>query len=260
MNSYHIASVSFGKDSLYMLLRLIDEGAPLNEVVFYDTGMEFQAIYNTRDAILPLLKEQGIKYTEFKPKRPFAYDMLEKPVKSKNGDHLGYSWCGGSARWGTAAKTATLDSHARKAGKNVIQYVGIAADEPKRLQLLQENKVAPLAEWGITEAEALQNCYSRGFCWEENGMRLYDLLDRVSCWCCGNKNLKELRNMYEHLPEYWERLKGLQSRTSRPMKGKGKSVFDLEERFAAQHAREEAERRAREEAGGKILAERDGKP
>lgn len=38
---WHIASVSWGKDSLAMLLLLIEKGWPLNEVVFYDTGMEF---------------------------------------------------------------------------------------------------------------------------------------------------------------------------------------------------------------------------
>ena len=63
----HIASVSFGKDSLYMLLRLIETGAPLDEVVFYDTGMEFQAIYDTRDAVLPLLAKHGIAYNELTP-------------------------------------------------------------------------------------------------------------------------------------------------------------------------------------------------
>ena len=46
---WHIASVSWGKDSLAMLLTLIAKGYPLNEVVFYDTGMEFEAIYHTRD-------------------------------------------------------------------------------------------------------------------------------------------------------------------------------------------------------------------
>ena len=56
---YHIASVSFGKDSLCMLLRLMETGAPLDEVVFYDTGMEFQAIYDTRDAVIPLLQRGG---------------------------------------------------------------------------------------------------------------------------------------------------------------------------------------------------------
>lgn len=34
---WHIASVSWGKDSLAMLLMLIAKGYPLNEVVFYDT-------------------------------------------------------------------------------------------------------------------------------------------------------------------------------------------------------------------------------
>jgi len=54
---------------------------------------------------------------------------------------------------------------------------------------------------------------------------------RVSCWCCQNKNLKELKNIYLYLPKYWEMLKGLQSRIIEPMKGAGKSVFELEERF-----------------------------
>ena len=76
MREYYIASVSWGKDSLYMLLRLMEEGAPLNEVAFYDTGMEFQAIYDIRDKVLPTLAERGIKYTEFHTKRPFLYDML----------------------------------------------------------------------------------------------------------------------------------------------------------------------------------------
>lgn len=228
----YVASVSFGKDSLAMLLLILEKGLPLHEVVFYDTRMEFQAIYSIRDRILPILEEHGAKYTELHPPRPFLFDMLEKPVNSKkNGLHYGYSWCGGCARWGTATKTAALDSHARKAGKNVVQYVGIAADEPKRLRRLEENKVAPLADWGITEADALRLCYEGGYFWEENGFRLYDILDRVSCWCCANKNLKELRNIYTHLPEYWNRLKEIQARTDRPMKGEGKSVFDLEERF-----------------------------
>ena len=45
-----------------MLFMLIDKGYQLDEVVFYDTGMEFQAIYNTSDAVLPILKKLGIKY------------------------------------------------------------------------------------------------------------------------------------------------------------------------------------------------------
>ena len=95
-SAWSIASVSWGKDSLAMLLLLIEKGYPLDEVVFYDTGMEFQAIYNTQDKMLPLLESLGIKYTRLEPVNPFLYDMLERPVQSRQkGAHLGYGWCGG---------------------------------------------------------------------------------------------------------------------------------------------------------------------
>ena len=118
-----------------------------------------------------------------------------------------------------------------------VHYVGIAADEEKRLQKLEPPKRSPLAEAGMTEADCLAFCYERGFFWEENGVRLYDVLDRVSCWCCKNKNRKELKAIYQFLPQYWERLKELQAQIPMPMKPysrKGISygnVFDLERVF-----------------------------
>lgn len=89
---WHIASVSWGKDSLAMLLLLIEKSWPLDEVVFYDTGMEFQAIYDTQDRMLPELERLGIKYTRLEPENPFLFDMLERPVQSRQkGAHRGYA-------------------------------------------------------------------------------------------------------------------------------------------------------------------------
>lgn len=123
--------------------------------------------------------------------------------------------------------------------RGAMVYVGIAADETPRLEKERKPyKLHPLAEWGMTEADALAYCYENGFSWLEGTIRLYDVLDRVSCWCCCNKNLRELRNMCIYLPEYWERLKDLQRKVDRPMKGyyKGKprGVFELEQRFRAE--------------------------
>lgn len=239
--TWHIASVSWGKDSLAMLLMLIAKGYPLNEVVFYDTGMEFQAIYNTRNQLLPKLAQFGIKYTELKPENPFLYDMLERPKIKRSGDAVnGDGWCGGPCRWGTFKKLRALDGYAKK--QNAVVYIGLAADEVRRLEKLENTKRAPLAEWGMAEADALAYCYENGFSWLEGSIRLYDVLDRVSCWCCCNKNLRELRNMRIYLPEYWERLKDLQRKIDRPMKGyyKGqpRGVFELEQRFRAEAERE----------------------
>ncbi len=236
--SYYIASCSFGKDSLAMVLRLIEENRPLDEVVFYDTGMEFQAIYNVRDSLLPLLAENGIKYTELKPDRPFLYDMLERPKTKRTGEKVcGDGWCGGACRWGTFAKQRALNKHCR----NNYTYIGLAIDEKRRLRGLEEHKHSPLAEWEMTEKDCLDYCHSKGFDWKENGIELYSILDRVSCWCCCNKNKKELFNIWRYLPQYWERLKDLQSKIDRPMKkfcnkkyGGYGNVFDMEKVFESE--------------------------
>lgn len=186
----YVASVSFGKDSLAMLLFILENGLPLDEVIFYNTGMEFRAIYNIRDKIVPILQKRGIIFTELHPERPFLYDMLERPVKSKQKNaHNGYGWCGGMCRWGTTEKIAAIDRHTK--GAHV--YVGIAADEQDRCERLPDWKSSPIAEAGMTESDCLRYCYERGYSWMENEIDLYKILDRVSCWCCCNKNRRELK-------------------------------------------------------------------
>lgn len=210
--AWHIANVSFGKDSLAMLHRLIDEGWPLDEVCYYDTGMEFPAIYEERGRTLPLLRERGIEYTELSPKQPMWWDMFCRPVRSRETGEVhkrGYGWCGGSCRWGTTAKTAALDRHAKE--RSAVVYVGIAADETVRINRDRPGwKRLPLVEMGMSEADCLELCYRRGHDWEQDGVRLYDVLDRVSCWCCRNKNMRELRAMSKKLPSYFDRLMAME--------------------------------------------------
>ena len=215
-NMKHIASVSFGKDSLAMLLMLIEKKYPLDEVVFYDTGMEFECIYKIRDEVRKMLAEKGIQYTELKPRYSFEYMMFDKPVKHRDGtESKGYSWCGGICRWGTTEKIRTIDSYT----KGAYVYIGIASDETKRIAKERtSNKIMPLVEWGMTEKDCYNYCQAKGWNWIEDGVELYSILDRVSCWCCANKNLKELQNYYMHLPKYWRKLKKLQTKTYRPFK------------------------------------------
>lgn len=202
----YIASVSFGKDSLAMLLMLIDKGYKLDEVIFYDTEMEFQAIYDIRDRVKIMLETINIKYTELKPEIPFVDKMLNITVHKRNGKlQKGYGVCGGMCRWGTSDKYNTIKKYLKKQyGKEYREYIGIAADEKDRIEKERTiHKLLPLVDWKMTEKDCLEYCYSKGFNWKEEGVRLYDILDRVSCWCCGNKNKKELNNMLVYLPQYY---------------------------------------------------------
>lgn len=189
-----------------MLLLLIENKYDIDEVIFYDTGMEFQAIYDTRDIIKCLLNKLNIKYTELKPKESFLYKMLKKEVHKKDGTiQYGYGLCGGKCRWGTTEKNRTIEKYLKgKYGEDYKEFIGIAADETKRIEKERnEHKLLPLVDYKMRERDCLEYCYNRGFYWEENGIRLYDVLDRVSCWCCGNKNKKELENIRLYFPEYY---------------------------------------------------------
>ena len=215
-----VASFSGGKDSTAMVLRLIEDKRPLDKVVFFDTQMEFKSVYRVVDRIEKLCKENGMGFVRLRAEENVWLTMLCKPVK----DHFGYEWCGGQCRWGTSYKTQAISKVLSEGDK---EYVGIAFDEPKRLK----DKIYPLVEWGMTEADCLEYCYSHGYSWDEDGVELYSILDRVSCWCCGNKNLKELRAMRKNLPYYWGMLLGLQSRIDRPFRRSGESLFELDRRF-----------------------------
>lgn len=224
----YVASVSFGKDSLAMLLLILEKKLPLDEVVFFDTGMEFEAIYSIEEKVVALLKEHNIKYTRLTPDKPFTYYMFEKPVKGRTKeDHNGYSWCGNTCRWGTSLKTKAMKPY-----KDCKMYVGIAADEPDRIiRAKAKGQLLPLVDYNMTEQDCLDYCKSKGFSYLEGEVDLYSLLDRCSCWCCANKNLKELRNIFERLPKYWSRLKELQSKTDIPFYQKRKTIEDLEKKF-----------------------------
>ena len=71
----------------------------------------------------------------------------------------------------------------------MVEYIGIAADEPKRVK----HAYYPLVEWGMTEKDCLDYCYAHGFDWGG----LYEIFHRVSCWCCPLQPLSELRKLYE---------------------------------------------------------------
>lgn len=160
----YIISCSFGKDSLAMLLKMLEKKEKIDEVIFYDTGMEFQVIYNIRDKVVPILQNQNIKYTELKPRYSFEYNMFEKKVNHRNGTFgKGYSWCGGRCRWGTSEKNFVIFSYLKNTyGDGYKECVGIAYDEPDRLKN-DSHKVYPLFYYKMTERDCLEYCYEKGF-------------------------------------------------------------------------------------------------
>ena len=74
----NIVSLSGGKDSTAMYLGMIERGMPIDCVLFCDTGLEFQAMY---DHLARLEKDTGRKITRLKAEHSYEYLMFDVPVR-----------------------------------------------------------------------------------------------------------------------------------------------------------------------------------
>lgn len=226
MSEKHIVSFSGGKDSTAMLLKLLEENRPIDEIIYCDTGKEFPQMYEHIEKVKKYIKEKYNKeITILKAKKSFDYYMFDHiKKKGKNKGSKGYGWATMGIRWCTTLmKNYVIDSYLKKYKENiVIQYVGIAYDEQKRIK----DKKYPLVEYKMTEKDCLKYCYSKGFDWGG----LYEHFDRLSCWCCPLKNLKELEILYKNYPQLWKQLKEMDKKSYNNFRT-DYSLEELEEKF-----------------------------
>ena len=200
---FHAVSLSGGKDSTAMLLLMIERGLPIQAVLTADTGMEFPEMYEHLQKLNDyLFAERGLHLTWLRHPKGFEWLMFEekkqRPASIENRQRLGVSlygngWPGPRVRWCTGQLKTHLihkEINRLKGQYRAVSYVGIAADEPKRIK----SERYPLVDWGITEKEALQICYDRGY--DFGG--LYQIYHRCSCWCCPLQGIGELRKLRQY--------------------------------------------------------------
>jgi len=216
-----------------MALLMLENDIPIHSVVAFDTGWEFPGMY---DHWRLFEVKTGLKIEVLKPEKPFRYWMFERPVMGKKGinkgkvHRIGNGWPSVMRRWCTREKVAQIKKLEKKVG-SAVSCIGIAWDEQHRAKS-SEKKRYPLIEWGITEKQALKICRNYGFEWGG----LYDVFDRVSCFCCPLQSLGNLRLLRRYYPEQWNQMLEWDAMIPAGDKGgfKGKSVRAYDRRFACE--------------------------
>lgn len=113
------------------------------------------------------------------------------------------------------------------ANLNIVQYLGIAADEPERIKRhTKPGIVLPLVDIGWDEA------YCRQWCEENNLLSpIYTTATRGGCWFCHNQGVGQLRLLRKNYPELWALLLKWDADSPVTFHPDGRTVADFDKRF-----------------------------
>lgn len=205
-NENHVVSFSGGKDSTAMLLMMIEQKYKIDAIIYFDCGtFEFPQMEKHVNLVE---KNTGKKIIKIKSKTDF-YELATK-LQPRNEKING--WPTPNFRWCTMIKINKIKQRLRMY-RPYIQYVGFSSDEVNRVTKakekgnnvkrdhFQKNKY-PLIEFGMSETDCLKYCKDRGYSWDG----LYDVFDRVSCWCCPLQKKGDLIKLYKYYPGLWKKL------------------------------------------------------
>ena len=162
----HVASCSFGKDSLATILLALMHSEPLDEVVYcevmFDDAISGE-VPEHRDFIygraIPFLERNGIKVVVLRSEMTYIRSFYRILQKGQSAGKLN-SWplCGKCCIQ-RDCKLPPIRAYMRSLGSGVVQYIGIAYDEQERLTRLEAEKTISLLEkYQKTERDAADIC------------------------------------------------------------------------------------------------------
>lgn len=214
----HIVSFSGGKDSTAMLLRMIELNMRIDKIIFADTKLEFPETY---EYIKKVEKHIGREITILRTEREFDDIFYGTYTRGKyKGIRRGFPWMLYPCWWATESKHKMLDAICN----GNIRYIGIAADEPKRIGN-KEGFTYPLNDWGWTEKDCLEYLKDKNL-----HNPLYDRFKRLGCWLCPKQGVASLKSLYKYYPELWIKLKKYEADSPQGINPDIKLV-ELEKRF-----------------------------
>ena len=209
----YIASCSFGKDSIATVLLALEKGEPLDAALFCEVMFDhargisgeipehIEWIYKKA---IPAFARLNVPTIVVRAETDYVTSFYRVSVRGKsNGKRCGFP-LGGRCVINRDCKVGAIKKHLKTYTDDVTQYIGIAIDEPKRLQRLKGNNISLLAKYGYTEQMAMDLC------------RKYDLVSpiyetgtRGGCWFCPNTSIASFARLRETHPELWQELETL---------------------------------------------------
>ena len=215
-------------------------GEPLDELIYcevmFDENISGEHpehsdfIYNTA---IPYFAAHGIPTRVLRSDKTYLSCFYHVVTRGKTKGMLSGFPLSGRCAIQRDCKMRAIHAYHKTLPPDTVEYIGIAADEPKRLARLKGNCVSLMAQNNMTEAEAYKLCESEGLL-----SPIYQFSKRGGCWFCPNASIRELRHVYDYHPELWQRMLELQDvpgKTSECFSW-GRTFRSFDERFHAEQA------------------------
>lgn len=213
IRSKHIAMCSFGKDSLATILLALEHNEPLDEALFVEvmfdkergiSGEVPEHIEWVKGYAIPMLGNMGVKTKILHSDKDYMYFFTNAVGGGRYKGRLYGFPIAQRCFINRDCKIRPINQYIKDQG-NVVQYVGIAADEYKRLARLKgQNKISLLARYGYTENMAKKLCEKYNLL-----SPIYRTSERNGCWFCPNCRIKDFVMLRKGHPELWGELERL---------------------------------------------------
>lgn len=172
----YVVCFSGGKDSTAMLLKLIEDNAPIHSVLYFDTEKEYPEIKEHINTL-----KQNIDVPFVTVRHWLGFDWLRQRYGEA---HASGGWC-------TAAKRDTCHKYLRLIKKDVptiTECIGFTTDEVARAEAAKKSTRKtwdirfPLIEAGMSEDDCLRYCEQAGYTFGG----IYDWMPnkRTGCYDC----------------------------------------------------------------------------
>ena len=204
----HILSCSFGKDSIATALLALQHGEPLDELVYcevmFSEEISGELPEHNRfihETAIPYFEQRGIPTRVLRSEKTYLSCFYHVVTRGKTKGMLSGFPLSGRCTIQRDCKLPPIKAYQKALPPDTVQYIGIAADEPKRLARLKPGQISLLDKYHVAEPEARSMCAA-----EELLSPLYDFTKRGGCWFCPNASISELRHLYRYHPELWQLL------------------------------------------------------
>ncbi len=198
-----IAMLSGGQDSTAMTLRLFEIGQAPDHVVFCDTLIEHDEMYEYIDKIDAFLQRRyGVKIDRTKPSKSFEAWVFGKVTSGdNNGKVRGTPMVTEPCYWRREAKERAFDRWVKErvVGEHV-KLIGYTVHERERAEAARKHGIeTPLIDWGWREIDCRNYLRER-----EMENKLYRHFSRTGCAVCPRQKIDDFYAVWKYYPKWYE--------------------------------------------------------